>query len=66
MGSAILIPGNTISDIAYAASWDGVTTNAPSKNAIYDEMELRVPKSLFDAQTIIQATSLHLLLLGRR
>lgn len=25
-----------ISDAAYAASWDGVTTIAPSKNAIYD------------------------------
>lgn len=31
----------TVSDIAYAASWDGVTTVAPSKNAVYDEMQLR-------------------------
>lgn len=29
------------SDTAYASSWNGVTTQAPSKNAVYDEMELR-------------------------
>jgi hypothetical protein len=28
-------PSNT----AYAASWDGVTTESPSKNAVYDKME---------------------------
>jgi hypothetical protein len=33
------------SDTAYAASWDGVTDVAPSKNAVYDEMELRAPKA---------------------
>lgn len=27
---------SSISDTAYAASWDGVTTVAPSKNAVYD------------------------------
>lgn len=35
------LPSTFISDIAYAASWNGVTTIAPSKNAVYDEMELR-------------------------
>jgi hypothetical protein len=30
-----------ISDTAYGAGWDGVTGIAPSKNATYDEMELR-------------------------
>ncbi len=34
-----------ISDTAYAASWDGVTGKAPSKNAVYDEIELRAPKA---------------------
>lgn len=29
----------TVSDIAYAGSWDGVTTIAPSKNAVYDKIE---------------------------
>lgn len=28
-----------ISDTAYAASWDGDTTHAPSKNAVYDEVQ---------------------------
>ncbi|KKN90787.1 hypothetical protein LCGC14_0223700 [marine sediment metagenome] len=28
-----------ISDTAYAASWDGVTTIAPSKNAVYDKIQ---------------------------
>lgn len=29
----------TISNDAYAGSWDGVTTQAPSKNAVYDKIE---------------------------
>lgn len=28
-----------VSDAAYAAGWDGVTTIAPSKNAVYDKIE---------------------------
>ena len=28
-----------VSDTAYAASWDGVTDVAPSKNAVYDELQ---------------------------
>ena len=28
-----------ISDTAYASSWNGVTTIAPSKNAVYDKIE---------------------------
>jgi len=31
---------DSVSDTAYASSWNGVTTIAPSKNAVYDEMEL--------------------------
>jgi len=31
------------SDTAYASSWNGVTTIAPSKNAIYDKIELLAP-----------------------
>ena len=31
----------TISDTAYGSGWDGVTNESPSKNAVYDEMELR-------------------------
>lgn len=34
---------NPPSDTAYAGSWNGVTTTAPSKNAVYDQMELRQP-----------------------
>src|SRR3990167_10787964 len=30
-----------ISDTAYASSWNGITTIAPSKNAVYDEMETK-------------------------
>ena len=32
-----------ISDTAFGVSWDGVTTTAPSKNAVYDEMVLKAP-----------------------
>ena len=33
--------GSAASDTAYAGTWDGVTTIAPSKNAVYDQMELK-------------------------
>lgn len=32
-----------VSDTAYAGSWNGVATIAPSKNAVYDQMELKAP-----------------------
>jgi hypothetical protein len=32
-------PSSVISDTAYAASWNGVTGVAPSKNAVYDKIE---------------------------
>jgi hypothetical protein len=32
-------PPGSVSDTAYAGSWDGVTTVAPSKNAVYDKVE---------------------------
>jgi hypothetical protein len=31
--------GASVSDTAYGVSWDGVTTIAPSKNAVYDKIE---------------------------
>ncbi len=31
--------GGTVSDAIYGAGWDGVTTIAPSKNAVYDKIE---------------------------
>lgn len=30
----------TVSDTAYGASWDGITVDAPSKNSVYDKMEI--------------------------
>ena len=33
---------NLISDDVYSSSWDGITTIAPSKNAVYDKIELVV------------------------
>ena len=43
--NGILMNGSAVSDTAYAASWDGVTNIAPSKNAVYDQMELKAPKA---------------------
>ena len=34
------------SDTAYGASWNGVTSTAPSKNAVYDEMETKADKGV--------------------
>ena len=38
-GSWVAPPGSTVSDVAYGVSWDGDTTAAPSKNAVYDKIE---------------------------
>jgi len=34
-----------VSDTAYAAGWDGDETIAPSKNAVYDEVETKADKT---------------------
>lgn len=52
----------TVSDVAYAASWDGVTTIAPSKNAVYDKIETIVAATtltipITDQVTAISATA---------
>lgn len=39
------IRAGILSDTAYGAGWNADTTHAPSKNAVYDEMELRAPKA---------------------
>ena len=38
-----------VSDAAYGPGWDGVTTIAPSKNAVYDELEAIVAGAAADA-----------------
>ena len=55
-----LVAGVNVSDTAYAASWDAVTTIAPSKNAVYDQMELRAPKATptFTGQATIPTINL--------
>ena len=40
-----VIRRTNVSDTAYASSWDGVTTIAPSKNAVYDQMILQMLKN---------------------
>lgn len=39
-----LLDTTNISDTAYASSWDGVTTIAPSKNAVYDKIQTLVTR----------------------
>ena len=38
-----IVSGVNVSDTAYGAGWNGVTAVAPSKNAVYDQMELKAP-----------------------
>jgi len=40
--NGVQVSGLNVSDTAYAASWDGATTIAPSKNAVYDKLQLMV------------------------
>jgi hypothetical protein len=47
----VLIGGSLISNTAYGAGWNGDTTNAPSKNAVYDEMETK-------QDTLVSGTSI--------
>jgi len=39
-GSWASVGGSTISDAAYDSSWNGVSAIAPSKNAVYDQLQL--------------------------
>ena len=47
-----IVTGVSVSDIAYAASWDGITTIAPSKNAVYDQMQLKLTGSYASAAEV--------------
>ena len=38
-GNYILGGGGTVSDETYGSGWDGVTDEAPSKNAVYDKIQ---------------------------
>jgi hypothetical protein len=53
--SALSTGGGSVSDAAYGAGWNGDTTNAPSKNAVYDKIESMGSGSVDD--TAYDATS---------
>lgn len=46
-----------VSDDAYGSDWDGVTDEAPSKNAIYDKIESAVLAIPSDARPVIAKTA---------
>lgn len=48
-----------ISDTAYASSWNGVTSVAPSKNAVYDQMELNADSSFVKAIRLMGSAILY-------
>jgi len=39
------VSGASVSDGAYGSGWDGVTSVAPSQNAVYDQMQLQMLKT---------------------
>lgn len=43
--SSTFLTASNISDTTYGVGWNGDTTTAPSKNAIYDQIELLAPKA---------------------
>jgi pectate lyase-like protein len=53
VGSWSILPAaaSQVSDLAYGGSWDGVTTLAPSKNAVYDKIETIVNDTAYDASS---------------
>ena len=60
-GSGGLVSGLNISDTAYGAGWNGVTTVAPSKNAVYDEMELQPKAVLTTKGDLVYASAANVL-----
>ena len=52
------LAGSAVSDAAYGAGWDGVTTIAPSKNAVYDKIEAMPNVTLStDADTFLSLST---------
>ena len=54
---------SSVSDTAYAGSWDGVTTIAPSKNAVFDKIEGLAGGH--DAVTVADTTTINMTLTGQ-
>jgi hypothetical protein len=48
-----IVSGGNVSDEEYGANWDGVTSVSPSKNAVYDQMQLKLTGSYATAAEII-------------
>lgn len=48
--------GGTVSDAVYDASWNGNTTTAPSKNAVYDKIETLGGGSAYTVTSVTSAT----------
>lgn len=53
-----LAGGDSVSDAAYDASWNGDTTTAPSKNAVYDKIETLSAGSGLTAPQVASLTSI--------
>jgi hypothetical protein len=42
----LILGSSAVSDTAFGAGWNGVTTIAPSKNAVYDKLEFVSPDAV--------------------
>lgn len=50
------ISGGSVSNAAYGSGWDGDTTTAPSKNAVYDKIETLGNSGLTQAQIMARVS----------
>jgi len=51
-----IVSGGNVSDAVYGSNWDGVTSVSPSKNAVYDQMQLKLTGSYASAAEINAGT----------
>jgi hypothetical protein len=53
----VIVTGINVSDAVYDSGWDGITNISPSKNAVYDQMQLKLTGSYATAAEIIAGTA---------
>ena len=49
----LIVTGSNVNDEAYGTSWDGDTSDAPSRNTVYDKIETLLPSASYTAADVL-------------
>lgn len=49
----LIVTGSNVNDEAYGTSWDGDTNDAPSRNTVYDKIEMLLPSASYTAADVL-------------